>query len=263
MNSAKTILLIDDEEDLLQLVKIALESKGYHVETAINGIEGLARLETVKPDLIILDMNMPKMGGVEFYQRICQGTDRPSYPVLVLTARANMEQLFKQLDIDGFMTKPFEIADLLHEVEIIIQKKSNAGVGTALLGAREPSEICIIENDLEMLDKIGSVFLNAGYIVNPAQNGTEGIKRVSHTVPDVVLVQWGLVDISGDSVIFKLKRMAKTMNVKYVLYTAKNAQRHTISQKIGEKEGIDRFVEFVDPKDLLEAVEEVLKGRGA
>ena len=106
-NKQRIILLIDDEVNLQQLMKITLKSRNYHVETANNGLEGLTKLETVKPDLIILDMNMPKMGGLEFYQKICDGNSRPKYPVLVLTARANMEQLFKQLNIDGFMAKPF------------------------------------------------------------------------------------------------------------------------------------------------------------
>ena len=73
-------------------------------------------------------MNMPQMGGMEFYQEICYGGSRPKYPVLVLTARANMEQLFKEINIDGFMVKPFEINDLFYEIETIIQKKSNAAV---------------------------------------------------------------------------------------------------------------------------------------
>lgn len=124
-NRQKIILLADDEINLQQLMKITLKSKNYHVETANNGLEGLDKLKTVKPDLIILDMNMPEMGGVEFYRKICYGTDHPRYPVLVLTARAGMDQLFKQLNVDGFMVKPFEIADLLHEVESIIEKRSN------------------------------------------------------------------------------------------------------------------------------------------
>ncbi len=120
MINQKTILLIDDEIDLQQLVKIALKLKGYHIETANNGLEGLEKLETVKPNLIILDMNMPKMGGLEFYQKICDQSNQPKYPVLVLTARANMEQVFKGLNIDGFMAKPFEIDELLQRVDTII-----------------------------------------------------------------------------------------------------------------------------------------------
>jgi len=260
MSEQKVILLIDDEINLQQLMKITLKSKNYHVETANNGIEGLAKLETIKPDLIILDMNMPQMGGLEFYQRICYGGSQPKYPVLVLTARANMEQLFKEVNIDGFMAKPFEISDLLHEVETIIQKKSNAAVKTTASGAREPRKICIVENDADALSKIASIFLSAGYMVNPAQNGTEGIERIAQTVPDVALVKLGLVDIPGDLVILKLKKMAKTGNVKYILYTEKSAYSATIAGKIGDKEGIDRFVEFSGPQDMLKIVNEVLKG---
>ena len=258
MSSSKTILLIDDEIDLQQLVKITLKSKGYAVETANNGLEGLTKLETMKPDLIILDMNMPKMGGLEFYQNISGKNDKPPYPVLVLTARANMEQLFKQLNIDGFMAKPFEIDDLLKEVETIINKKSSVGIKVSSSGIREPRKVCIVENNTEVLNQIGSAFLSAGYMVNPAQNGTEGIERIANTVPDVAVVNLGLVDIPGDMVILKLKNMAKTQNVKYILYTKKSAEGSTIAQKIGEKEGIDRFVEFISPQDLLEAIKELL-----
>jgi DNA-binding response OmpR family regulator len=122
-NNKKIVLLIDDEVNLRQLIKIALEAKNYQVETAGNGIEGLAKLETIKPDLIILDLNMPKMSGLEFYQIICYGGGKPKYPVLVLTARTHMEKLFTSVSIQGFMAKPFEISELLHTVDTIVQKK--------------------------------------------------------------------------------------------------------------------------------------------
>ena len=259
MSAAKTILLIDDEVDLQQLVKMALKSKGYIIETANNGLEGLAKLETVKPDLIILDMNMPKMGGLAFYQKICAGGTHPQYPVLVLTARANMEQLFQQLNIDGFMPKPFEIDDLLREVDIIIQKSTVPGGKTTASAYREPGKICIIDNDPDSLSKIGAIFLGAGFIVNPAQNGTQGIEHIAHTIPDVVLVKLGLVDIAGDMVILKVKTMAKTAHIKCILYTEKSAEKMDIANKIAHKEGIDRFVELNNPHDLLEIVNEVLK----
>lgn len=253
MSDQKTILVIDDEIDLQQLVKIALKSRGYNVETANNGLEGLAKLETVKPDLIILDMNMPKMGGLEFYKKICIN-DKPSHPVLVLTARANMEQLFKELNIDGFMAKPFEVDDLLKEVETIVQKKSGVGKKIKLSREGEPPKICIAENSQEDFNKIGTAFLNAGYIVNPAQNGTEAIERISATVPDLALIKLGLADISGDMVILKLKKMAKTENVKYVLYTDKTGDKEKIMEQIGKKEGIDFFVSYRTPQDLIDAV---------
>ena len=258
MSNQKTILLIDDEVSLQQLVKMTLKTKGYNVEIAGNGLEGLAKLETIKPDLIILDMNMPKMGGLEFYQKICYGGDHPKYPVLVLTARANMEQLFKEFNIDGFMAKPMEIDDLLKEVDTIIKKRSEIGK-EVLPGIEGSRKVCVIENDPEMLNAIGSTFMSGGYVVSPAHNGTEGVERVFSSIPDVALVKLGLPDIAGDMVILRLKMMAKTRHVKYVLYTAQSAEVSTIAQKIGHKQGIDRFVEFVSPQDLLEAVNELLK----
>ena len=260
MGNSKTVLLIDDEVDLQQLVKITLKTKGYTIETANNGLEGMAKLETLKPDLIILDMNMPKMGGLEFYQKICYGTDHPKYPVLVLTARANMEQLFKQVNIDGFMAKPFEIDNLLHEVETIIEKRSHSAVKKTPSGNREPRKLCIVENNPDLLNQIGSAFLTAGYMVNPAQNGTEGIERIANTVPDVALVKLGLIDIAGDMVILKLKMMAKTEDVKCILYSDKIAELGSIAKRMSEKGGIDRFVELTSPQNLLDAVDEVLKG---
>lgn len=122
MTGSKTILLVDDDIDLQQLTKITLKTRGYIVETANNGLEALSKLETIKPALIILDMNMPKLGGLGFYQKICNSEGRPLYPVLVLTARANLEQLLVQMNIDGFMSKPFEIDALIRQVDTIIEK---------------------------------------------------------------------------------------------------------------------------------------------
>ncbi|HBR15423.1 MAG TPA: hypothetical protein DD723_07770 [Candidatus Omnitrophica bacterium] len=259
MSDQKTILLIDDEIDLQQLVKIALKSRKYTIETANNGLEGLTKLETVKPDLIILDMNMPKMGGLEFYQRICDTMNQPKYPVLVLTARANMEQLFKEFNIDGFMAKPFEIDELLEEVDTIINKKSGITKAINVSEGNQPSKICVAENDEQSFNKIGSACLSAGYMVNPARSGAEAIERISATVPDVALIKLGLMDISGDIVIGKLKRMAKTQDVKFILYTEQTADKTVITERISQKEGVDRFVTYSDAKQLVDTVNELLK----
>ena len=67
---------------------------------------------------------MPRMGGIEFYSKICGTNGKPQYPVLVLTARANIKGLFQDLQIDGFMIKPFEIDQLVQEASLIIKKRS-------------------------------------------------------------------------------------------------------------------------------------------
>ena len=96
-------------------------------------------------------------------------------------------------------------------------------------------------------------------MVNPARTGTEAIERIAATVPEIAVIKLGLVDISGDIVIGKLKRMAKTQDVKFILYTERTAEKTIITEKISEKEGIDRFVTFSDPKQLIDAANELLR----
>ena len=121
MSDKKTILLIiDDEVDLLEITAYQLKAKGYEVITAQDGAEGLECLKTTDPALILLDMNMPKINGLEFYDKICDENKNPKYPVLFLSARANIDDLLKDLKVAGVMSKPFENDKLLQKIESII-----------------------------------------------------------------------------------------------------------------------------------------------
>ena len=123
MATKKVVMIVEDEVDLVDMLKFQFMAQGYHVVVAYNGAEGLGKLNNVKPDIIILDLNMPKLGGVEFCQRIQTPDRKFKYPVLILTARANTESIFKDYPVDGFMIKPFKIEQLLLEVERILKGK--------------------------------------------------------------------------------------------------------------------------------------------
>lgn len=117
------ILVIDDEKDITELLDEILSGEGYEVTTASNGKDALQSVGRCAPDLVILDMCMPKGGGVSFLHSIASHVDgSPRYPVLILTGRSEYETVFHDLPIDGFMTKPFQIPKLLEKVEKIVQK---------------------------------------------------------------------------------------------------------------------------------------------
>lgn len=257
MEKEKIVLIIDDEEDLRDTVEYKFKAGGFKVFTAVDGLDGLEKLKTVRPDLIILDMNMPRMNGLEFYQKIKGADERPKHPVLVLTARANMEQLFKDLDVDGFMAKPFELDELFKEAETIIKKYSGSiqrEKGSDEIRARR---VCIVENDMGIFNKMALAFLESGYIVNSAHSGASAIKRITMDVPDVVVISLGLNDISGDIVIGKLHRLESAKNIKFILYTDKipDSDKTIITQRISEKEGINKLVESTDPEDLINSAD--------
>ncbi len=251
LNGAKKILILDDEEDLRDILSFQFKAKGYDVYTAQDGVEGLGQLKTITPDLIILDLNMPNMGGIEFYQRICGTNGHPPYPVMVLTARANTRQLFMEFDVDGFMTKPFDIESLIKEAEVIIQKTSNGGTTR---GDETIENIFVIDHDLTALNMISLELLNAGYKVSTSISGTKAIEKMMNDVPDLVLVNLGLTDIPGDIVVQRILRIAKTSQVRCMIYVKKNAQHDKeVLAKISSKTGVAHCMEYTEPKELLEA----------
>ena len=254
------ILVIDDEPDLREMVGYQFQARGFEVFTAEDGLVGLERLKEITPDLIILDMNMPRMGGLEFYQKICGGNNKPKYPVLVLTARANLEQLFKDLAVNGFMTKPFEVDQLIKEGETIIKKTKRLGGVGVERDLTKPRSVFVAEDDSEAFRKISVALLEAEYKVDSAKSGTSAIEKMMMAPPDVALVKLGLKDIPGDIVAMRLKNLSKTSDVKVILYTHKSDQTNfAIVQKIGEKEGITATVEYMNPEELIEAVDKVLQ----
>ena len=260
MKANKKILVIDDEVDLTQMIAFQFKAKGFEVRTAGDGLEALGIVHEFKPDLIILDMNMPRMGGIEFYSKICGTNGKPLYPVLVLTARANVQNMFKDLDIDGFMIKPFEIDILIREAETIIRKKSEALVVKKPGGPIDTRRVCIVDDDKVFFDKLSRLFLDNDFTVIPAKSGGVAIERMVKDVPDVALVHLGLNDMGGDLVILKLSQMAKTMDVKFILYTYRQRERdRNVLERISEKKGIWTFVEYDEPSELLAVADKMFK----
>ena len=128
----RKILVVDDDPDILDAVTMILESQGYQVATARDGVEGLANLKGEKPDLMILDLLMPKMDGFA----VCKELQDPrwseykSIPILILTSvreeasRRRYElETGLELDVDDYIEKPFSPDILLERVGKLVQKK--------------------------------------------------------------------------------------------------------------------------------------------
>ena len=120
------ILIIDDDTTILGSLKRLLIISDYEVSITDNAKKGLKLLEKIKPDLIILDMAMPGMSGLGFLKEISDSNGKPKYPILVLTARANMGDFFSDIDIDGFLEKPCTTETLEKEIEKILSVRGRS-----------------------------------------------------------------------------------------------------------------------------------------
>ena len=125
MAESKKILVADDEQQLALAVKIRLQSKGYTVVTASDGQQALQLATQEKPDLIILDVLMPVMDGYSCLREINTRFGRGKIPVIVLTARDRMKDLFELEGIEDYVIKPFDHEDLLVRIERVFKRREN------------------------------------------------------------------------------------------------------------------------------------------
>jgi len=117
-----TILVADDDQKLLKMVRRTLIYEGFQVVTAENGREALAKLETEPPDLIVLDWMMPELNGLELLHRLRVAGDE--VPVLMLTARDAVENRVEGLDrgADDYLVKPFAPSELLARLRALLRR---------------------------------------------------------------------------------------------------------------------------------------------
>lgn len=120
---SKKILVVDDEEKILEVVKSYLENSGYTVYTASNGSQAIEMYEKVNPSLIILDLMLPDLSGEEICRKIRK---RSSVPIIMLTAKVEEEDVLKGLDIgaDDYVTKPFSPRQLVARVGALFRRVS-------------------------------------------------------------------------------------------------------------------------------------------
>lgn len=121
----KKILVIDDDMTFVTMLKAAFDPKEYEVVSAANGIEGLVRMEESKPDLILLDIMMPKMDGLEFLKQISEKYGEGKTPVLITSNVSSMEKISEgvSLGIKGYFVKSNEsLKGIMGMIERVFEK---------------------------------------------------------------------------------------------------------------------------------------------
>ena len=113
---AHKILLIDDERVNVALIKFGLAGNRYDVIEAVDGIEGLAKVNEENPDIIILDVMMPNMNGYEFMGELKALQGFQTTPVIMLTANETMEEMFKVEGVKAYFVKPVMIGELVAKI---------------------------------------------------------------------------------------------------------------------------------------------------
>ncbi len=122
----KIVLYIEDEPELINLIKLILRRAGYEVIGATDGAEGLSRVRELKPDLVLLDLMLPVMSGWEVYWQMKADEELKDIPVIIVTVRAGLMDRRLALEtaaVDGYVTKPFRPQDILVDISKVLSRE--------------------------------------------------------------------------------------------------------------------------------------------
>jgi two-component system alkaline phosphatase synthesis response regulator PhoP len=122
--SKTKILIVDDEPDLVQTLQDRLEMNGYSLVTAGNGREGLEKAVQEKPDIVLLDVIMPIMDGLEMLEALRKNPECKDCAVIMLTARSQRQDIVraKTCGIEDYVVKPFDLSELIEKIESVLER---------------------------------------------------------------------------------------------------------------------------------------------
>ncbi len=207
MKKKKKILICDDEADLVALLKLHLEKQGYLVETASDGEAGLKAVEEHKPDLLLLDINMPKMGGLEVYSRLTTSFGRTRLPVIVFTTREELGDLFQDIDADAFLPKPFEVNVLFAQIENIFNRKT------------EPEVFLVDLIDNPQVRVIRDTLVKERFRVTIVEDLKALKEKSGVSAPDFIVMEYMQKEIGGENFIRELKQINNLSRVPLIVYS--------------------------------------------
>ena len=163
-NEAHTgrVLVVEDDQEIADVLRRTLRQEGHDVRSAGDGEQALAAVAEFMPDLVILDLGLPKLDGVEVLRRLRSDDD---VPVLILTARSDLDDRVEGLDTgaDDYLVKPFERQELLARMRALMRRRPPRGAATLVLGdlrlnpatrevARGDREIELTAREFELLE---------------------------------------------------------------------------------------------------------------
>lgn len=135
-----TVLVVDDDPVILKLLEVNFEMEGFQVVRAADGAEGLERAREVLPDIVVLDVMMPRMTGYEVAKALREDAGTAHIPIIFVTARAQSSDVEKgmELGVEDYVTKPFDPLDLIDRVNSLLARRPGGVDGQSAEPANEP-----------------------------------------------------------------------------------------------------------------------------
>lgn len=239
---AKKILVIDDDLDLVDRLRDKLEDQKYSVIGAFDGEDGFEKAKTEAPDLIILDIVMPRMNGHELATKLKSDKDTRSIPILVITVHEELVKFFNLGEINGYLLKPYRLKDLLEKVREYI-------------GEVRTKSVLIIDEDLQAVESMERTLRVNRFAVFRALNGKVGLEKARKEHPDLIICDALMPVMNGHEFIQAIKKEEELSRIPIIMLLAKGTGKDSFFGL-----DVDEFaVKPLDGVDLIAKIKFLLK----
>ena len=202
----KRILVVDDERTTLTILKKKLELAGFVVHTASNGMEGLDVVTRNEIDLIVTDVVMPIMDGVDFYKALKSQHRTANIPIIIITDKQVFIESFRALGVDQFIAKPIDTKFLIEQILHILSLEMDR-------------KIVVVGDDRVVTEEICFTLEKSGCRVAQTFTGADFIASAIAMVPQIALIDILLKDLPAREIIRALKCFKKLRNCNILAYT--------------------------------------------
>jgi CheY-like chemotaxis protein len=248
-----TLLLVDDNKHLVITLTDFLTYEGFDVVAARSGEEALRKLEKLEPDLIILDISMPGIGGIGFLNELHKKNDDLACPILVFTARSAMEAFFDTLDVAGFVAKPCSEVDLLKKInEVLAAYPRKQATEEAV--EEEQQQVLLGEDDANIVRRLTGDLQRAGYGVHTAETAAEILETAAVLKPSVIVMKDILPGMNGRAVVPLVRAMPGTKDIPIILYDETRSLDEESQYKRRMPEGVSQYMTTSDTDEVLTAI---------
>lgn len=185
----KTILVVDDDAHIRELLRQELEAEGYKVREAKDGMDAISQVKFAKPDLIVLDVMMPQMNGFDVAAVLKNNPQTMGIPIIILSIFEDKERGYR-LGIDRYLTKPIHKEGLLRDIDVLLSQETSS------------KKVLVVDTNASTLKTLSDVLQTQGYNVAEAYNSQECIEKAVAIQPDMIIV---------DSVFSQQHNLVKTL----------------------------------------------------
>ncbi|MCI0528631.1 MAG: response regulator, partial [Nitrospira sp.] len=171
----KTILVVDDDASIRELLKQVFETSGYQVKLAEDGIEAIKQVKAERPDLIVLDVMMPGVSGFDVVAMLKNDPQTVDIPIIILSIIEDQERGYR-LGVDQYFIKPINMEKLLREADVLLSR------GTS------KKKVLVMDENESTMKTLVEVLKAKGYSVAEASNGAEFVEKALSVKPDMIIV---------------------------------------------------------------------------